>query len=166
MMGFVDDQYRSLFALQGQAGDFGADNAKGGGAVALGGQAQFPGDGFVHIHDVAGGERDVEEAIQAGVQGGGDASADGGFAAAGFAGEQPNGAQLQQVIEPDLGLAVGGGVEQRGGVWGLFKRIVGEGEVFLVHGGYSGLARRRSDRREGSGSGAGVSAVRVSFAGV
>ena len=36
-MGFVDDQDWTLFGLQGQAGDLGADDAESGGAVALGG---------------------------------------------------------------------------------------------------------------------------------
>ena len=44
MLGFVDDEHGELLGLAHQTGDFGADGAVGGGARALGGQAELPGD--------------------------------------------------------------------------------------------------------------------------
>ena len=76
----VDDEHGELLGLAHQSGDFGADGAVGGGARALGGQAELPGDGFVHVEHVAGGQGDVADAVQAGMQGGGDVAAHGGFA--------------------------------------------------------------------------------------
>src|ERR687891_717393 len=81
-----------------------ADDPESTGTVALGGQSQLPADGLVHIHDVAGGQRYVEDPVEAGVQGGGDLAADGGFARAGLAGEERDGAQLQEMAQPRLGL--------------------------------------------------------------
>ena len=75
VVGFVDDEYRALFGLQGEARDFGADDAEGRCARALGGQSQLPADGFIHIHDVAGGQGDIEDSIEARVQCGGDLAA-------------------------------------------------------------------------------------------
>ena len=80
MLGLVDDEHGELPGLAHQSGDFGADGAVGGGARALGGEPQLPGDGLVHVEDVAGGERDVAHPIQAGMQGGGDVAAHGGLA--------------------------------------------------------------------------------------
>ena len=42
MLGLVDDEYGELLGLAHQSGDFFADGAIGGGARALGGQAEFP----------------------------------------------------------------------------------------------------------------------------
>ena len=106
---------------------------KGGRAVALGGQAEFPGDGFVHIHHVSRRERDVKHPVQPGVQSGADLTADGGFTAAGLTGEQAHGAQLQQVLEADFRFTVGGGIEQGVGFEILLERIPVQGEVMLVH---------------------------------
>ena len=64
----VDDEDGELVGLAHQSGDFGADGAVGGGARAFGGQPQLPGDGLVHVEDVAGGERDVADAVQAGME--------------------------------------------------------------------------------------------------
>ena len=69
VLGFVDDEHGELLGLAHQSGDFFADGAVGGGARALGGKPQLPGDGFVHIEDVAGGQRDVAHPIQCGMQG-------------------------------------------------------------------------------------------------
>ena len=55
----VDDEHGELLGLAHQTGDFAADGAVGGGARALGGQAELPGDGFVHVEDVAGGVRET-----------------------------------------------------------------------------------------------------------
>jgi len=89
--------------------------------------------GFVHIHDMAGGEPDVEQAVEAGMQGGGDFTADGGFAGADLAGDQPDPAQLQEVVKPDVGFAEGAGGEQRVGVALCLEGEAGEGEVLAVH---------------------------------
>jgi len=96
MVRFVDDEHRALLGFQGEPGDLSADDAEGAGAVALGGQSQFPGDGLVHVHHVAGRQGHVEDAVEAGVESRGDLAADGGFAGAGLAGDQADGAQFQQ----------------------------------------------------------------------
>ena len=80
VLGFVDDEHGELLGLAHPSGDLGTDGAVGGGARAFGGQPQFPGDGLVHVEHVAGGQGDVAHPIQAGMQGGGDVSAHGGFA--------------------------------------------------------------------------------------
>ena len=79
---------------------------------ALGGQAELPGDGLVHVEDVAGGEGDVVDAEQAGVEVGGDVSANGGLAAADLAGQQPDAAQLEQMHEARDRFVVGAEGEQ------------------------------------------------------
>ena len=112
MMGLIDDEDRALLGLQAQAGDLGADGAEGGGAVALHRQSQLPTDALVHVHHVAGRERDVEHPIQSRMQIGGDLAADGGFPRAGLAGDQTDGAQLQQMFQTRRGLAETGGGEQ------------------------------------------------------
>ena len=63
VLGFVDDEHGELLGLAHQSSDFFADGAVGGGARAFGGQPQLPGDGLVHVEDVAGGEGDVDEPV-------------------------------------------------------------------------------------------------------
>ena len=65
-----------------QARDLGADLAEGAGAIALGGQTELPSDGFVDIHDVAGGQRHIDDPMQAGMQRFAPASTQGGLATA------------------------------------------------------------------------------------
>ena len=123
-MRLVDDQDGQQFGLLNEAGDLGADGAVGGGAGALGGQAELPGDGLVHVEDVAGGEGDVVDAEQAGVEVGGDVSANGGLAAADLAGQQPEAAQLEQMHEARDRFVVGAEGEQFVGL-----EVGGEGEA-------------------------------------
>ena len=137
-----------MLGLQGQAGDLGADGAVGGGAVALDGQAQLPGDGLVHVHDVAGGQRHVEQAVQARVQAGGDLAADGGLARADLAGDQADAAQLDQVLQARLGFAGGCGGEQVIGLRGRVEGVGGEAEVFAVHQRASSSSGRRAVRAQ------------------
>ena len=144
-----------LSGLLDQAGDLGADGAVGGGAGAFGGQAEFPGDGLVHVEHIAGGERDVAEAVQAGVEAGGDVPAEGGLAGSDLAGEQADAAQFDEVFEARGGLAAGVGVEQFvGGEIGLEGKP-GEGEVSGVHQSLS--LRLRMAMGDCGGSGAGSS---------
>ena len=62
----VDDEHGELLGLAHQARDLGSDGAVGGGARAFGRQAELPGDGFVHVEHVTGGQGDVADAVQAG----------------------------------------------------------------------------------------------------
>ena len=93
VLGLVDDQDGELLGLLDEAGDLVADGAVGGGAGALLGQAEAPSPrlrgaaiGLVHVEDVAGGERDVVDAVQSGMEACGDVPADGGLAGADLAG--------------------------------------------------------------------------------
>ena len=133
MLGFVDDEHGELLGLAHQAGDLGADGPVSGGARALGGKPQLPGDGLVHVEHVAGGERHVAHPMQAGMQVGGDVAAHGGFARADLAGEQADALELDEVMEPRLGLAAGVRLEQLVGVGRGFEGQPGEGEVTQVH---------------------------------
>ena len=76
------------------------------------GQPEFPGYRLVHVEDVAGGQGDVVDAVQARMEVGGDVPADGGLAGAYLAGEQADAAQFDEVLQSRLGLAVGAGLEQ------------------------------------------------------
>ena len=78
----VDDEHGELLRLGEEAANLVADGAVGRGPGALLGEAEFASDGLVHVEDVAGGQRDVAVAAQAGMQSGGDVPADGGFAGA------------------------------------------------------------------------------------
>ncbi len=66
------------------------------------------------------------------MRGGGDFAADGGFTGAGFPGDQADGAQLQQMIQPRPGLGQGGGGEQRVGFEFEVEGELGKREVFAV----------------------------------
>ena len=135
VLGLVDDQDGQLRGLLDEAGDLVADGAVGGGAGALLGQAQFPCYGLVYVEHVAGGQRDVVDAVQTGMEPGGDAPADGGLAGPHLAGEQSDAAQLDEVLQARLGLAVCAGLEQL---------VVGEVVLERQPGG---LRRRRPSGR-------------------
>ena len=84
-----------------------------------------------------------------------DVAAHGGLAAARFPGQQSNAAQIDEVLEPRLGLAVGTEAEQLVGVRGGLERQTGQGEVAQVHQSCSSFSRRMlSGERGGSGAGA------------
>ena len=155
VLGFVDDEHGELLGLAEQTGDFFADGAVGGGARAFGGKPQLPSDGLVHVEDVSGGERDVADAVQSGMQGGGDVSAHGGFARADLAGHQTNALELDEVMEPRLGLAARVRLEQLIGVGRGLEGHPGQGEVTQVHQLLS--SRFRIVRGEGDGCDGGVS---------
>ena len=129
MVSLVDDQHGELLGLAHEAGDFGADGTVGGGAGAHGGEAEFPGEGLVHVQDGSGRKADVEDGVEAGMQGGGDAAAEAGLAAAGLAGEQADAAQLEQVLEAGFGFAGSLGEEQLVGLGEVGEGEAGEGEV-------------------------------------
>ena len=78
------------------------------GARAFDAEAHLPGDGLEEVHDVAGGERHVEDAIEPGVELGEDAAHGAGLAAAAVAGDQADAAQVEQVREADVELATAG----------------------------------------------------------
>jgi hypothetical protein len=159
-MGLINNKHGSLFTLQGETGDFGADHAKGRGAVAFGREPQFPGDGFIPIHPIAAGERDVAHPIESGMERGGDVAADGGFAAAGLAGDEPS-AQLQEMSKTCFGLAERSGSEEGVGFERVLEGIGGKGEVLMIHRAYSSFGRWRRLSGEARGSVAGASASRV-----
>ena len=73
------------------------------------------------------------------MQGGGDLAADRGLAGAGLAGDQADGAQLQQVLQAHLGLGEGGGGKQILGLQGQIEGEGGQGEVLAVHQRFSSL---------------------------
>ena len=154
MVGLVDDEHGELLGLADEAGDFGADLAVGGGAGAHGGEAEFPGESLVHVQDGSGRKGDIEDRIEAGMQGGGDAAAEGGLAAAGLAGEQAEAAQFEEVEEAGFGLAGGLGEEQLVGVGEAGEGEAGEGEVLEVH--QSVLAESAQLERRGGRFGSGV----------
>ena len=162
VMGLVDDQHRHLLGLGDEAGYLVADGLAGGGAGALNGQAELPCDGLVHVEHVAGGERDVVDAVEPGVKAGGEMAAHGGLAGADLAGEQADAAQLDEVAEPGLGLAPGRGPEQLVGLGQGLEGHAGEGEVAQIHQSCSMSLRRLSG--EGGGSGGG-SPASISFVG-
>ena len=162
MMGLVDDQHRHLLGFGDEPGDLVADCLAGGGAGPLYGQAELPCDGLVHVEYVAGGERDVVDAVEPGVKARGEMAAHGGLARADLAGEQADAAQVDKVAEPGLGLASGAGLEQLVGLGQGLEGQAGEGEVAQIHQSCSLSLRRLSG--EGGGSGAGSSAS-ISFVG-
>ena len=67
------------------------------------------------------------------MQRGGDVAAHGGFARTDLAGQQPDAAQLDEVLQARLGLAPGARVEQLVGMGGGLEREPGQGEVSQVH---------------------------------
>ena len=147
----VDDEHGELLALADEARKLGADLAVGGGAGAHGGEAELPGDRLVGVEHGSGRKRHVIDAVQAGMQGGGDAAADAGLAAADLAGEQADAAQFEQMLEARRGLAGGAGGEQLVGVGGMLEGEVGEGEVGQVQQSCSWQGARSSRRRRGGG---------------
>ena len=96
------------------------------------------------------------DAVQSGVEAGGDVAADGGLAGSDLAGEQSDAAQFDEVLEARLGLAVGAGLEQLVGGEVVLEGQPGEGEVSEVHQSFS-LSRSRMAMGDGGGSGAGSS---------
>ena len=82
----------------------------------------------------------------------GDVAAHAGLAAAGLPGQQPDTAQIDEVLEPRLGLAMGAAAEQLVGVRGGFERQAGQGEVAQVHQSSSFSRRMLSGERGGCGS--------------
>ena len=93
------------------------------------------------------------------MEAGGDAAADGGLAGPDLAGQEADAAQLDEMPEARLGLAVGGGLEQLVGGEVVLEGQPGEGEVAQAHQSFplSCLPRSRMAMRDGGGSGAGPS---------
>ena len=85
--GLVDDEDGQLPGLLCEAGDLGPDRVMGRGAGPLDGEAELPGDGLVDVEHVAGGERDVVDAVEAGVELVGEVAADGCLAGPDLAGD-------------------------------------------------------------------------------
>jgi hypothetical protein len=149
VLGLVHDEDRPHLRLDAEPGHLGANDAVGGGAAPLGGQAQLPGDGLVHVGHVAGGERHVEDSVEAGVERGRHLAADGGLAAPGLAGDEADATQVEEVAQAHLQLGRGGGGEQILRCEVLPEGVTGEAEVLAVHGQSSFFAR--SARRSPSG---------------
>ena len=159
MMRFIDDEDRADARIGAEARDFGFDLAIERGAGAFDGEAHLPGDRLVEVHDVAGRERDVDDAIEAGVQAGQDASARAGLAAAAVAGDEADAAQVEQMREADVEFARGPGEKEIVGGDLRAEGMAGEAKVFAVHDQKSS-SRWRKERPEG-GVVAGRVAVRV-----
>ena len=153
MVGFVDDEHGQLLGFDGESGNLGSDGVVGGGAGALDGQSEFPGDGLVHVEHVAGGQRDVVHPIESGVELRGEVPADGGLAGTDLAGEHADALEFDEMREPGLGFAAGVGLEQFVGLGGGLEGQLGEGEVAHIHQSFSLSLRMASG--EGGGSGAG-----------
>jgi hypothetical protein len=109
------------------------DGAVGGGAIALHRQAELPGNGLVHIEHVAGGKGHVEQAVEPRVQAGAQLPAHGGLAAADLAGDEPDAAQLHQMLQARLSFARGAGSEQLIGLQGALEGVMGKAEVSEIH---------------------------------
>ena len=122
MLGFVDHQQRLLAGFRGYAGNLGLQGAKGAGPGAFGGQAQLPADCLVGVEHRASAQGHVADLSAPRMQVGDDLAADAGFAAAGFAGEQAEAAQVQQVREARCRFAGGLGGEQLVAVGGRLVR--------------------------------------------
>ena len=102
VVGFVDDQYRSAAGFKAKTGNLILDLAIEGSAVTLGRKAHLPGDGLVEVHHIAGGQGDVDDAIQAGVEASDDLAAGAGFAATALAGDESDAPELYEVSEAGL----------------------------------------------------------------
>ena len=86
---------------------------------------------------MAGGQRDIEDAVETGVEPAEELSAGGGFAGAGLAGEQTDAAQLEEVLQSGVGFGAGGVTEQFIGLEVIVEGEAVEGEVFEVHQRFS-----------------------------
>ena len=133
MVGFIHDEEGADAGIGAQARDLAFDLAMERRAGAFDGEPHLPGDGLVEIHDVARGERDVDDAIEAGVQLGQDFATRAGFPAATVAGHKADAAQVEQMREAHLEFATGGGGKQILGRDLVAEGMLGEGEMFAVH---------------------------------
>lgn len=152
MLRFVDDQHRPLLGFEAQAGHFAADGAVEGGPAPLRLQSQLPGDALVEVHRVAGGERDIEDPVRAGVQRSSDLPTQSGLPAADIGRDQTDAAQVQQVPEADLQFAVRGRKEEILGEQVAAEGVAGEAEVLAVHQRSSSPSRRSARRRPAAGA--------------
>ena len=82
-------------------------------------------------------------------------AAHGGFARADLAGDEADALELDEVMQPSLGLATGVRLEQLVGVGGGLEGEPGEGEVTQIH--YFFSLRCRIASGEGEGCDGGVS---------
>ena len=133
VVGFVDDEDGADTRIGAEARDFVLDLAMERGAGAFDGEAHFPRDRFVEVHDVARGERDVDDAIEPGVQAGEDLATGARLPAAAIAGDEADAPQVEQMGEPDIEFATAGGGKE------ILRRDLGpkgmlrEREMFAVH---------------------------------
>jgi len=134
VMRFIDDEDGAGAGIGAEARDLGFDLAIEGGAGALDAEPHLPGDGFEEVHDVAGGEGDIEDAIEAGMELRQHAAAGARLAAAAVARDQADAAQVEQVREADVELATAGGGKEFVGRDLLAEGMAREGEVFAIHG--------------------------------
>jgi hypothetical protein len=138
----VDDEDRPGARVGTQARHLTLDLPVERGAGAFDAEAHLPGDGLEEVHDVAGGERDVDDAIEAGVELGEDAARGARLATAAVASDEPDAAQVEQMREADIELAAAGrGKEVVGGDL-LAEGVARQCEVFAVHGQKSSSSLR------------------------
>ena len=112
MLASGSDQHRQLSLLLDQASDFVAKRVPLCGTQSLFGQSEFEGQAVQGIECAAGGQRHVGRSVQSRWQLLHHLSAAGGFATAGFAGDQADAAQFQQMLEAGFGFAHSFAVEQ------------------------------------------------------
>jgi len=132
-MRFVDHEDGPGARVAAEAGHLTLDLPVERGAGAFDAEAHLPGDGLEEVHDVAGGERDVEDAVEAGVELGEDAARGASLAAAAVAGDQTDAAQVEQVREADVELATAGRGKELVGRDFLPEGMAREGEVLAIH---------------------------------
>ena len=133
VMSLIDDEDGSATGFGNEPGDLGADLSKESGAAAFDGKAHLPGDGFVEVHDVAGGKTDVEHPVERGVKCVKHLTTAASFSASAVAGHEADAAQFDEMGESDLELLGGGGGKEFVGLDLVAEGVMGEGEVFAVH---------------------------------
>ena len=104
-------------------------------------QVQFQGDLAQQVQRRAGGEVQVEDLVEVGIERGGEDARGGGLAGAHFAGEQADAVMLRQKLEPRLDLIPGLGGEQLFGVGAVGEGRFLEAEEGFPHGYFSSVSQ-------------------------
>ena len=78
------------------------------GPMTIDGETHLPSDRLVEIEDVAGGQANVDDAVERRMELGEDAPSAGGLATAAVAGDEANAAHLEQMTKATIPRAMGG----------------------------------------------------------